>query len=80
MTSLVHHEVDYQTHRDQVAALAANPDAPRRAAAFFNDLLDHGVMIGASGLFVLSTALTEADIDQVCEVSLGALRRLQASA
>jgi glutamate-1-semialdehyde aminotransferase len=43
---------------------------------FFRHLLNHGVIIGASGLFVLSTALTEADIDQVCDVALGALRAI----
>lgn len=76
MTSLIHHEADFRTYREQVTAADANPDAARRSSAFFRTLLDNGVMIGASGIFVLSTALTETDIDQVCEVSLKALRGL----
>jgi glutamate-1-semialdehyde 2,1-aminomutase len=76
MTSLFHLEADLPTHRHMVAAMAAHPEARGRAETFFRYLLNHGVMIGAPGLFVLSTALTEADIDRVCEVSLEALRRL----
>ena len=76
MTSLFHIEADLPTHRHVVEAMQAHPEARQRAEAFFRDLLNHGVMIGAPGLFVLSTALTEADIDRVCDVSLAALRRI----
>jgi glutamate-1-semialdehyde 2,1-aminomutase len=76
MTSLFHLEADLPTHRHVVAAMRAKPDARVRAEAFFRHLLNHGIMIGAPGLFVLSTALTEADIDRACEVSLAALRSL----
>jgi len=76
MTSLFHLEDDLPTHRHVVAAMLANPEARPRAERFFRHLLNNGVMIGAPGLFVLSTALTEADIDRVCEVSLDALRAL----
>jgi glutamate-1-semialdehyde 2,1-aminomutase len=74
MTSLFHIEGDLPTHRHMVEAMKANPEARKRAEAFFRGLLNHGVMIGAPGLFVLSTALTEADIDRVIQVSLDALR------
>jgi glutamate-1-semialdehyde 2,1-aminomutase len=76
MTSLFHLEGDLPTHRHLVEAMQAHPEARKRAEAFFRHLLNHGLMIGASGLFVLSTALTEADIDRACEVSLQALRSL----
>ncbi len=76
MTSLFHLEAELPTYRHVVAAMEAHPQARKRAEAFFRHLLNHGVIIGASGLFVLSTALTEADIDQVCDVSLGALRAI----
>jgi glutamate-1-semialdehyde 2,1-aminomutase len=76
MTSLFHLEGDLPTHRHVVEAMKAHPEARTRAETFFRHLLNHGMMIGASGLFVLSTALTEADIDRACEVSLQALRRL----
>jgi glutamate-1-semialdehyde 2,1-aminomutase len=80
MTSLFHIDAPVTTYRDVQAAMRANPAARLRAEQFFNYLLDHGVMIGASGFFVLSTALTEADIDQVCDVSLGGLRALDRAA
>jgi glutamate-1-semialdehyde 2,1-aminomutase len=76
MTSLIHLEADLPTHRHVIQAMEAHPEAAKRAEAFFRHLLNHGVMIGAPGHFVLSTALTEADIDQVCEVSLDALRAI----
>ncbi len=76
MTSLFHLEADLPTHRHVVEAMKAHPEARRRAEAFFHYLLNHGVMIGAPGLFVLSTVLTEADIDQVTDVALEALRRI----
>jgi glutamate-1-semialdehyde aminotransferase len=59
-----------------VDAMQARPEAQARARKFFQHLLGRGVMIGAPGLFVLSTVLTEADIDHVVEVSLEALRTL----
>jgi glutamate-1-semialdehyde 2,1-aminomutase len=76
MTSLFHVEDELPTHRHVVAAMQAHPEARQRAERFFHYLLNHGVMIGAPGLFVLSTALSEADIDQVVDVSLDALRSL----
>jgi glutamate-1-semialdehyde aminotransferase len=76
MTSLFHIEADLPTHRHLVEAQQAHPEARQRAEAFFRHLLNDGVMIGAPGLFVLSTALTEGDIDRVIEAALKALRRM----
>jgi len=76
MTSLFHLEADLPTYRHVVEAMTSHPDARKRAQSFFRYLLNHGVMIGAPGLFVLSTALTETDIDRVCQVALEALRSL----
>ncbi len=76
MTSLFHIEEETRTYRDVAAAMKAHPEARARAEQFFHYLLDNGVMIGASGFFVLSTALTESDIDQVSDVALKGLRVL----
>jgi glutamate-1-semialdehyde 2,1-aminomutase len=76
LTSLFHVEADFSSYRELVAAMDASPDARKRGQAFFQYLLTKGVMIGGAGLFVLSTALTEADIDRVIEVSLEALRKI----
>jgi glutamate-1-semialdehyde 2,1-aminomutase len=80
MTSLFHVEAETHTYRDVAAAMRAHPEARARGERFFHWLLEHGVMIGASGFFVLSTALTEADIDQVCDVALQGLRALDRAA
>ncbi|HEV2364313.1 MAG TPA: aspartate aminotransferase family protein [Caulobacteraceae bacterium] len=77
MTSLFHIEGPVRTYRDVQAAMRENPAARERAERFFHYLLEHGVMIGAPGFFVLSTALTDADIDRVCETALAALRALE---
>jgi glutamate-1-semialdehyde 2,1-aminomutase len=50
--------------------------AQARAESFFRHLLNRGVLIGAPGLFTLSTAVTESDIDATIEKSLEALRLL----
>lgn len=76
MTSLFHTDEPLPTHRHVTRAMQAHPEARDRAARFFQHLLQNGVIIGAAGLFVLSTAMTEADIDRMCEVSLEALRGL----
>ncbi len=76
MISLFHVEDELPTHRHFVRAMQSHPEARDRGQRFFAHLLSKGVMIGAPGLFVLSTALTEADIDRITEVSLEALRRL----
>jgi glutamate-1-semialdehyde 2,1-aminomutase len=76
MTSLFHVEGELPTYRHVVEAMRKHPEAHVRARSFFQHLLGRGVMIGAPGLFVLSTVLTEADIDQVIDVSLEALRRI----
>lgn len=76
MLALIHHQMPFEDYRGLVAAAAADPAAAARSAAFFRHLTENGVLISPTGTFVLSTALTEADIDEVCEVSLAALRRL----
>lgn len=80
MTSLSHLEAETHTYRDVVAAIRDNPQARIRGERFFHFLLNHGVMIGAQGFFVLSTALTEDDIDRVCDIALEGMRSLDTPA
>ena len=40
-------------------------------------ILGNGVLIGASGFFVLSTALTEADIDFILDKALEGMRAVE---
>ena len=48
--------------------------------AFFKHMLNNGVYLASQGFFVLSTAMTERDIDFVLEKSLEALRAMPAEA
>jgi glutamate-1-semialdehyde 2,1-aminomutase len=77
LTSLFHVDAPARTYRDLQAAMAEDPGARGRTERFFRHMLAGGVIIGAPGLFVLSTALTEADIDRICDVALQGLRALE---
>ncbi len=77
MVSLFHLEAEITTYRDIAAAMAANPDAMRRTDLFFRRMLDRGYVIAPHGFFVLSTAMTEADIDRLIESALATLRTLE---
>lgn len=65
-------------YRDLAAAMGADPRLARRAGHLFHHLLNHGVFMGSYGFFVLSTAMTEAEVDHVVEATLGGLRSLPA--
>ncbi|WP_447751147.1 aspartate aminotransferase family protein [Sphingopyxis fribergensis] len=77
MVSLFHLEAEITTYRDIAAAMAANPDAMRRTDLFFRRMLDCGYVIAPHGFFVLSTAMTEGDIDRLIEAALATLRALE---
>ncbi len=76
MICLFHLEAQIETYRDVVASQAGNARAQARAEQFFRFMLNNGVLIGAPGFFVLSTALTEGDIDYVLEKTVEGLRQL----
>lgn len=76
MISLFHLEGKMVTYRDVAAAMAANPDATRRADLFFRGMLDRGYIMAPHGFFVLSTPMTEADIDRLTDDALATLRAL----
>ena len=65
------------TYRDVMATRKANPARAPRAEAFFRHMLNNGVLMGAPGFFVLSTALTEADIDYVLDQALAGMRLVE---
>lgn len=76
IAGLFHTPAASATYRDVVASRKQHPEAGRRAASFFHHMLNNGVLMGAPGFFVLSTALTEADIDYVLEQALVAMRNM----
>ncbi|WP_375138488.1 aspartate aminotransferase family protein [Rubrivivax albus] len=63
-------------YREIAALMGADPTIARRAEHVFHHLLNHGVYMGSYGFFVLSTAITEAEVDYIAETTLAALRTL----
>ena len=64
--------------RDLVGMIAANPSVMKKSEMLFHHLLNKGIIIGAQGFFVLSTAITEAEVDYAVEAVLSGLRSLPA--
>jgi glutamate-1-semialdehyde aminotransferase len=65
-----------ETYRDVVNSMRGNAEAQARAGQFFRFMLNNGVLMGAPGFFVLSTALTDADIDFVLDKTVQSLRAM----
>lgn len=78
MTGLFLTQRPFQTYRDVVALMGADPRTAQRAEHLFRHLLNHGVYMGSFGFFVLSTATTEAEVDHIVEATLAGLRSLPA--
>ncbi|MEJ0028515.1 MAG: aspartate aminotransferase family protein [Rhizomicrobium sp.] len=76
MVQLWHTDRDIETYRDLVAARGENVDVQKRAETVFRYFLNNGMLIGAPGFFVLSTAITEDEVDFAIETALQALRTL----
>ncbi|HEY1709563.1 MAG TPA: aspartate aminotransferase family protein [Rhizomicrobium sp.] len=76
MISLFHAEAEIETYRDVVNSMRGNAEAQSRAAQFFRFMLNNGVLMGAPGFIVLSTALTDGDIDFVLEKAVQGLREM----
>ncbi|HEY0300769.1 MAG TPA: aspartate aminotransferase family protein [Rhizomicrobium sp.] len=77
MVSLFHMDAEVKTYRDAVAARRSNAQSGVRAETFFRHMLNHGVLMGAPGFFVLSTAVTEDEVDHTIETALAALRSME---
>jgi glutamate-1-semialdehyde 2,1-aminomutase len=76
MICFFHMDADVETYRDVVASMRGNAQAGARAEQFFRFMLNNGVLMGAPGFFVLSTAITEGDIDFVLEKTVQGLREM----
>ena len=77
MVSLFHVDANPQTYRDVVRSRRSNAQAGVRAEKFFRHMLNNGVLMGAPGFFVLSTAVTEDEVDHTIEVALAGLRTME---
>jgi glutamate-1-semialdehyde 2,1-aminomutase len=77
MVSLFHVDANPVTYRDVVASRRSNAQAGVRAEKFFRYMLNHGVLMGAPGFFVLSTAITDDEVDYTIETALAALKTME---
>jgi len=70
-------EREMHTYRDAAGAMIADPGMAERAYRFFVYMLNHGVLMTHYGFLLLSTPMTENEIDHLTETALAGLRALQ---
>jgi glutamate-1-semialdehyde 2,1-aminomutase len=70
-------ERELHTYRDTLGAMMEDPGMMERSYQFFVHMLNHGVLMTHYGFLLLSTAMTENDIDHLLEMSLAGLRKLR---
>jgi glutamate-1-semialdehyde 2,1-aminomutase len=80
MVGLFHTDAPMGDWRTLVQLMASEPTLMQQADAFFRHMLNRGVYLASQGFFVLSTAMTEADIDFVLEQALDSLRAMSVEA
>lgn len=78
MVGLFHLEAGTEMHnyRDMAAVVAGHPEMLQRAYRFFLHMLNNGVLMSPMGFMLLSTAMTESDIDFMLEQALQGMRSL----
>ena len=69
-------EHEFHTYRDTVALMIKDPGMMERSYQFFVHMLNSGVLMTHHGFLLLSTPMTESDIDHLLEASLAGLRKL----
>jgi glutamate-1-semialdehyde 2,1-aminomutase len=80
MVGLFHTDQPLTDYRSLMGVMMSEPGLMQRGERFFNNMLNEGVYMASQGFFVLSTPMTEADIDFILEKALLSLRNLQAEA
>jgi glutamate-1-semialdehyde 2,1-aminomutase len=73
-------EAPLTDYRSMINVVMSDPTFGQTTDAFFRNMLNHGVYISSHGFMVLSTAMTEADIDFVLDKTELSLRALSAEA
>jgi glutamate-1-semialdehyde 2,1-aminomutase len=80
MIGLFHTEQPINDYRSMMGVLMGDPAVMQRADMFFRHMLNNGVYMAHHGFMVLSTAMTEADIDFILEQAERSLRNMAAKA
>ena len=80
MVGLFHTDSTMGDWRTTLNMMMAEPTVMEQGEVFFRHMLNEGVYMASQGFFVLSTAMTEADIDFVLEKAELSLRKMSAEA
>ena len=80
MVGLFHTESPITDYRSMLHAVMTEPSLGRNADAFFRHMLNHGVYMASHGFMVLSTAMSEGDIDFILDKAELSLRALSQEA
>lgn len=80
MVALAHTDKPFRTYRELVGLMASDQNVMASAAHCFRALLNRGMYVAPMGLMLLSSPMTEADIDELVERTADALRELHAKA
>lgn len=80
MVGFFHTSAPITDYRSMLNAMMTDPALGRDASAFFRHMLNHGVYIASHGFMVLSTAMTERDIDFILDKAELSLRAMSAAA
>ena len=70
-------EQELHTYRDMVSAMTQDPQMMEKSYKFFVHMLNNGVLMTHHGFMLLSTPMTENDIDHMLEMALAGLRLVQ---
>jgi len=78
--ALFHIDPQHELHnyRDSVQLMMEDPGMMERSYRFFVHMLNQGVLMTHHGFMLLSTAMTEKEIDHLVEMSADGLKKLQA--
>ena len=80
MVGFFHTDAPITDYRSMLHMMMTDPSVGQHANAFFRHMLNHGVYIASHGFMVLSTAMTEADIDFILDKAELSLRAMSAEA
>ena len=80
MVGFFHTSTPITDYRSMLHMMMTDPSVGQQASAFFRHMLNHGVYIASHGFMVLSTAMTESDIDFILDKAELSLRAMSAEA
>jgi glutamate-1-semialdehyde 2,1-aminomutase len=76
MAALLLTDAKIENYRDMVGEMMRDATLMPRTEKMFRHFLNNGVVMASQGFFVLSTAITEAEVDHTVETALSGLRAL----